>query len=256
MDRRSDGTVADRALRATGHPEQAIELYERTRVANWAQVWLHAMVGPEILIDLGRLEEARAATMRGRELTHASGSLVSVMLNELIEAKLEIRLHQDPHAALAVLDRLEDRKAATEYRFIGEAADVWRGLALLALNDDESALFHLERAVETMVASDRLLELPTAAVYLSEARWRAGDEDGADAAADLAHYAATRQGSNDYLLQALRRSRRCCHGGSTPCDRRIRRGTSSGELSKRRTRRSSYRFRLASSSGSSVHPSS
>ena len=134
-------------LRATGHPEQAIELYERTRVANWAQVWLHAMVGPEILIDLGRLEEARAATTRGRELTHASGSLVFVMLNELIEAKLEIRLHQDPHAALAVLDRLEDRQAATEYRFIGEAADVWRGLALLALNEDESALFHLERAV-------------------------------------------------------------------------------------------------------------
>jgi DNA-binding SARP family transcriptional activator len=48
-----------------------------------------------------------------------------------------------------------------------------------------------------------LLELPTAAVYLSEARWRAGDEDGADAAADLAYYAATRQGSNHYLLQAL-----------------------------------------------------
>jgi DNA-binding SARP family transcriptional activator len=190
-------------LRATGHPEQALELYERTRVADWAQVWLHAMVGPEILIDLGRVQEARAATMHGRELTHASGSLVFVMLNELIEAKLEIRLHHDPHAALAVLDRLEDRQAAAEYRFIGEAADVWRGLALLALNDDEAALRHLERAVETMVASDRLLELPTAAVYLSEARWRAADEDGADAAADLAHYAATRQGSNHYLLQAL-----------------------------------------------------
>ncbi|MGZ4304353.1 MAG: BTAD domain-containing putative transcriptional regulator [Solirubrobacteraceae bacterium] len=190
-------------LRATGHPEQALELYERTRVADWAQVWLHAMVGPEILIDLGRLQEARVATMRGRELTHSSGSLVFVMLNELIEAKLEIRLHHDPHAALAVLDRLEDRQAAVEYRFIGEAADVWRGLALLALNDNEAALRHLERAVETMVASDRLLELPTAAVYLSEARWRAGDEDGADAAADLAYYAATRQGSNHYLLQAL-----------------------------------------------------
>ena len=54
-----------------------------------------------------------------------------------------------------------------------------------------------------MVASDRLLELPTAAVYLSEARWRAGDEDGADAAADLAYQAARRQGSNHYLLQAL-----------------------------------------------------
>jgi DNA-binding SARP family transcriptional activator len=54
-----------------------------------------------------------------------------------------------------------------------------------------------------MTASDRILELPTAAVYLSEARWRAGDEDGADAAADLALDAARRQGSNHYLLQAL-----------------------------------------------------
>jgi DNA-binding SARP family transcriptional activator len=102
-----------------------------------------------------------------------------------------------------VLARLQDRHAATEYRFIGEAADVWTGLSLLALGEDERALAHLERAVATMTASDRILELPTAAVYLSEARWRAGDEDGADAAADLAHDAARRQGSNHYLLGAL-----------------------------------------------------
>jgi DNA-binding SARP family transcriptional activator len=190
-------------LRATGHPEEALELYERIRVADWAQVWLHAMVGPEILIDLGRTEQAREAVIRGRELTRASGSLVFVMLNELIEAKMEIRLCDDPHAALAVLDRLQDRQAACEYRFIGEAADVWRGLCLLVLGDDRGALAHLERAVETMIASDRILELPTAAVYLSEARWRAGDEDGADAAADIAFDAARRQGSNHYLLQAL-----------------------------------------------------
>ena len=190
-------------LRATGHPEQALQLYERTHVGHWAHVWLHAMVGPEILIDLRRAEDARQAVMRGRELTRASGSLVFVMLNELIEAKLEIRLNRDPHAALAVLARLEDRQAASEYRFIGEAADVWRGLSLLALDEDERALSHLERAVATMTASDRILELPTAAVYLSEARWRAGDEDGADEAADVAHDAARRQGSNHYLLQAL-----------------------------------------------------
>jgi DNA-binding SARP family transcriptional activator len=190
-------------LRATGHPEQALELYERARVTDWAHVWLHAMVAPEILIDLGRAEEARAAVTRGRELTRRSGSLVFVMLNELIQAKMEIRLNADPGAALAVLDRLEDRQAAREYRFIGEAADVWRGLSLLALGENERALRHLERAAETMTASDRLIELPTAAVYLSEARWRAGDEDGADAAADLAREAARHQGSNNYLLQAL-----------------------------------------------------
>jgi DNA-binding SARP family transcriptional activator len=128
---------------------------------------------------------------------------VFVMLNELIEAKMEIRLNRDPRAALAVLDRLEDRQAASEYRFIGEAADVWRGLSLLTLGQDEPALALLERAVQTMTTSDRILELPTAAAYLSEARWRAGDEDGADAAADLAYEAAVRQGSNHYLLQAL-----------------------------------------------------
>jgi DNA-binding SARP family transcriptional activator len=190
-------------LRATGHPEQALALYERTRISHWAHVWLHAIVGPEILIDLRRAAEARRAVMEGRELTRASGSLVFVMLNELIEAKLEIRINRDPGAALAVLERLQDRQAAREYRFIGEAADVWRGLSLLALGENERALSHLERAVATMTASDRILELPTAAVYLSEARWRAGDEDGAAAAADLAHDAAGRQGSNHYLLQAL-----------------------------------------------------
>lgn len=190
-------------LRATGHPEQALELYERTGVADWAHVWLHAMVRPEILIDLGRADEARTAVLEGRELTRASGSLVFVMLNELIEAKLEIRLNRDPDASLAVLARLQDRHAASEYRFIGEAADVWTGLSLLALDENERALGHLERAVATMVASDRILELPTAGIYLSEARWRAGDEDGADGAADMAAQAARRQGSNHYLLLAL-----------------------------------------------------
>ena len=59
-------------LRATGHPEQALALYEDARIADWAHVWLHAMVGPEILIDLGRPDEARAALRRGREMTRSS----------------------------------------------------------------------------------------------------------------------------------------------------------------------------------------
>jgi DNA-binding SARP family transcriptional activator len=190
-------------LRATGHPEQALTLYEKAQAGGWAHVWLHAMVGPEILIDLALPDEARAAVMRGRELTRQSGSLVFVMLNELIEAKMEIRLNRDPDAALAVLDRLEDRQAAREYRFIGEQADLWRGLALLAKQEDEAARTHLESAVASITAGKRLLELPTAAVYLSEARWRARDEDGALAAADLAFDGAQFHGSNHYLLQAL-----------------------------------------------------
>jgi DNA-binding SARP family transcriptional activator len=54
-----------------------------------------------------------------------------------------------------------------------------------------------------MLASDRIIELPSAAVYLAEAEWRAGDEDAADRAADLALAAAGQQGSNHILLQAL-----------------------------------------------------
>jgi DNA-binding SARP family transcriptional activator len=54
-----------------------------------------------------------------------------------------------------------------------------------------------------MLASDRIIELPSAAVYLAEAEWRAGDEDAADRAADLALAAAAQQGSNHILLQAL-----------------------------------------------------
>ena len=78
-------------LRATGHPEQALALYEDARIADWAHVWLHAMVGPEIMIDLGRADDSRAALRRGRELTRSSGSVVFEMLNELIEAKMEVR---------------------------------------------------------------------------------------------------------------------------------------------------------------------
>jgi DNA-binding SARP family transcriptional activator len=48
-----------------------------------------------------------------------------------------------------------------------------------------------------------MLELPTAAVYLAEAEWRAGDEEAADRAADLALWAARRLQSNHLLLQAM-----------------------------------------------------
>jgi DNA-binding SARP family transcriptional activator len=80
---------------------------------------------------------------------------------------------------------------------------VWYGLALLRESRDADALERLRRAVHGMVSGGRILELPIAAVYLSEAEWRTGDPDAADAAADLALDAAGRQGSNHHLLQAL-----------------------------------------------------
>jgi DNA-binding SARP family transcriptional activator len=84
-----------------------------------------------------------------------------------------------------------------------DEVDTWYGLALLLEERDRAALERLRRAVERMVTGDRMMELPTAAVYLAEAEWRAGDEEAADRAADLALWAAGRLGSNHVLLQAL-----------------------------------------------------
>jgi DNA-binding SARP family transcriptional activator len=86
---------------------------------------------------------------------------------------------------------------------IQELRDMWYGFAVLLETDRCDAVGYLRQAVESMVAGDRLLELPAAAVYLAEAEWRAGNEDAADRAADLALDAARRQGANHVLLQAL-----------------------------------------------------
>ena len=98
---------------------------------------------------------------------------------------------------------LERRPAAREYGFIAEQVDTWTGYADLLDGDAGAALRRLRAATGRMLAGDRILELPTAAVYLAEAEWRRGDEDAADRAADLALAAAAKQGSNHLFLQAL-----------------------------------------------------
>jgi LuxR family maltose regulon positive regulatory protein len=190
-------------LRATGLTEQALDLYEAQGAASWAAVWLHAIVGVEILIDLRRTDDARQALLRARELIAASESQVYDLLSLVMEAKLELRLRRDAGAAREVLAALERRPAAREYGFIAEQVDTWTGYADLLEGDVAGALGHLRAAVARMLASDRILELPTAAVHLAEAEWRNGDEEAADRAADLALAAAAKQGSNHLFLQAL-----------------------------------------------------
>jgi DNA-binding SARP family transcriptional activator len=191
-------------LRAMGQTQRAVELYEQARASGQATVQVEAWTGPEVMIDAGREQEAREAIARGRRLARQCGAVLHECLNELAEAKLELRLRRDPAAARAVLERLESRGAATQAPAIRDPLDTWYGLALLFEGRDDAALVRLRQAVESMMASDRMLELPTAAVYLAEAQWRAGDEEAADSAADLALYGAHRQGSNHVLLQALR----------------------------------------------------
>ncbi len=193
------------ALRALGNTDQALELYETEGVADCAPVWFHAIVAPELMTDLGRLQDARQALARGRSLIRQSGSVVYDMLNRLIEAKLELWLQHDHERAYRVLRRLEERPEASSYGLIAEQVGTWMGMVHLLRGEDADAARRLRDAVRSMRAMDRPLELPAAAVLLAEADWRLGRQEEADAAADAALEAARRQGSYHGLLQALER---------------------------------------------------
>lgn len=190
------------ALRAGGQTQRALEFYRRAVEAGSTSVALHAYIGPEVLIDAGEAKEARSTIDRGRSLARASGSIGFELFNVLADVKLALRLEHDPAAARAKLDRVIPEPAG-RFHFVKEALDTWYGMALLLQGQDAEALPRLRSAVASMTFGDRILELPTAAVFLAEAEWRAGNEDEADRAADLALDAARRQGSNHVLLQAL-----------------------------------------------------
>lgn len=191
------------ALRATGRTEQAMALYKSARAAGVATVGLQAAVGPEVLIDAGAINEARAALAEGRAAARQAGSLIFELFNGVAEAKLELRLAHDPAAAQTVIKRLESELGARRFPYTREMLDTWSGMALLMEDRDEEALERLQRAVDGMRRGGRGLELPTAAVFLAEALWRARCEERADRAADLALEAAQVHGSNHMLLQAL-----------------------------------------------------
>jgi DNA-binding SARP family transcriptional activator len=191
------------ALSVVGRTEQALELYQQVRAHGAGTAWLESYFGPQILIDAGRRDEAREALDRGRELARQTGSQVLLCSNLLEEARYALRLERDPEAALETLERMEREPGARTFPVMSEQLDMWAGFALLLRSEDESALERLQAAVESMRGGDRVLELPTAAVYLAEAHWRAGNEEAADQAADLALEASRIQGSNHLLLLAL-----------------------------------------------------
>ena len=191
------------ALSATGRTREAVELYEQVRSRGLTSTSIDTVVGPHVLVDAGRRDDALAAIARGRRRARTHGSLVYEMLADVSESRLVLRLDRDPAAALAVLDRLERNPHARRLGYLAEQIDTWYGFALLLAGRDEEAAERLGRAVGVMQRSERILWLPTAAAYLAEAEWRLGDEDAADRAADVALDAARRQGSNHTLLQAL-----------------------------------------------------
>jgi ATP/maltotriose-dependent transcriptional regulator MalT/DNA-binding SARP family transcriptional activator len=189
------------ALRAIGRTAEALQQYEEARRRGLFAGVLDCFVGPDVLLDAGQLDQARAALTRGRKLAQERGRPGWAALHHIAAAKLALRADRDPARAIAALDEIA-RAPAVE-ALVRELAQTWRGLAALLRDDQETALSSLRAAVAGMQASGRILELPTAAVYLAEAEWRADNPDAADRAADIALQAAHEHGTNHILLQAL-----------------------------------------------------
>ena len=190
------------ALRATGRTAEALQQYEAAGRGGFFGGVMDSVVGPDVLLDAGRVDEARAALVRGAKFIQANGSPILTGLHHIVAAKLALRADRDAASATAILEQI-NRDAPSDYSLVSELAQTWRGLAALIEDDEDSALASLRAAVAGMRAGHRILELPTAAVYLAEAEWRVGNEDAADQAADIALEAAREHGSNHVLLQAL-----------------------------------------------------
>lgn len=189
------------ALRATGQTRRALEMYEDVRhVEAGGPSFLQAFIGPEVLIDAGRIEEGREELIRTRELARRISPWAWV-INRFAEARLNLRTDRDPTSAREILERVEP--TARQAILYSEIHDSLYAFALLLEGEVEGAVHLLRSTVESMQVGERILELPAAAVYLAEAEWRAGDEDAAIAAADQALAAAQAQRSNHLLLQAL-----------------------------------------------------
>lgn len=188
------------ALRATGRLEQAMELYAASEAE--ASLWLHGLDAADLMMDLGRPDDAWASLRRGWSLQAATGSRVYAALLHLVEARLHLLAGRDPAAALRAAAAARDA-GSDSYSFLRELERLWRGVGYLRLGQHETARDLLAEAVAGMQRTDHRLHLVTAATYLAEAQWRTGDEEAADRAAALALATADRVGSTHLLLVAL-----------------------------------------------------
>ncbi|RTL61409.1 MAG: transcriptional activator domain protein [Pseudonocardiaceae bacterium] len=191
-------------LLTTGRPAEAFELYHRLVDASAEHsVWLQALVGPRLMAEIGEEDSAWRLLRDGRERIASTGSALFEAYSRLIEAEFALRLNGDPAAATRALRPLVAGPIGHCYSLVAEHLATVQGRIALAEGDAAAAVAHLQPAVHGMRRGGRLLHLPAAAVYLAEAAWRAGDEDTADAAADVALEAARGQGSTHVLLNAL-----------------------------------------------------
>lgn len=163
---------------------------------------LHAVV-TELLLHAGRPAEAMAALEKGCELAFATGAHAWYIGFTEGLVKLRIVDDRDATESMVLLDELENDPLIEHALQLRAKARAWRGPLLLRSGSDTDAVDCLREAASLLKAGGLFLELPIVAVLPAEAEWRAGNEDAADRAADLALETSARQGSRHVLLKIL-----------------------------------------------------
>ena len=114
-----------------------------------------------------------------------------------------IHLGKTSHGITALENALDQAQGAGQESY-AEWAHAGLGHAFLLNNDAKRAAQHLRLAVTGMVKAQRLLMLPMAAIYLSEAEWVLENKLASDAAALIAFESSEEMGAFPPLHLAMR----------------------------------------------------
>lgn len=194
------------SLRERGEIGDARAAFDAADATGWtwgfADFWRH--LEAELVFAEGDREGGLQLVREARALTRSLGHQPADRgIFAVTEGKMLVRLGRVDEA----VELLRNTRAWCEGRGLPcfrEWADTWLAGALLARGDAPAeAIGLLEGAIDGMRAAERILELCAAWVFLAEARWRAGDEAGHDAAADAARAAALEMGTLGPLLTVL-----------------------------------------------------
>jgi ATP/maltotriose-dependent transcriptional regulator MalT/DNA-binding SARP family transcriptional activator len=199
-----------------GSPQQAVRLAQVGALTGlgrleeaWSRAptstpgWTGTLMRAELMAASGRPEDAWTELIAGRDVLSRSESPLYRMFALLTETMLALRFRRDTARARAALRAVIQEPTATRRIRVLEQLALWHGMIALLEDDTDEAVRQLREAVALMTRWDRRLFLTTAAVYLAEAEWRAGNEERSDRAADLARQTAKVTGSEHALCRAL-----------------------------------------------------
>lgn len=174
----------------------------RVRASRYLEFW-HQVEG-ELVFEEGDEEDALRLAREARRLSRRHGYRIGDRaLFAVSEGKMLVRMGV-PDEARPVLDDARAWCEARGLRGFGEWASTWSAAAqLMAGGDPHTPRDHLAATVRSMHDAGRRLELAAAAVFLAEACWRCGDEEGHDGACDLAYTTAEAQGTLAPVLRAV-----------------------------------------------------